>query len=514
MNDHFSYDQVPYPSYTFSQTHPDRLAIMAKFHGLDAADPEKCKVLELGCGDGTNLLWFASTLPESEFVGVDLSKPHINEARSGASELGLKNVSFYQQDIMEFTREKFGEFDYIVAHGLFSWVPDFVREKVLRIYSECLAPNGLGYISYNALPGCHIRRMTGDMMRFHADNFSDPMEKVRQSRAIVRFISEVAEKDSIYQKVLKSELETIGDRSDRSIYHDDLSEVNDPFYFLEFIGMIQPYGLQFLCEAKASSKHTYNITPEATEAFDSLGDDILRREQYLDFIVGRRFRSSIVCHANIKVDREQEYGVINNFFIASQLKPVSGDVSVTTVESQRFEAGDGTAIETNHPFTKAALVHLNKLGDEDVNFQDLVQASIELGGNTDPSVVEEDKARTAGFLLEMYKAGFVYLRCRRQPPIASAAGEFPEAYPFARWQVGRKCDAFRTLRGRNIKPQGNYVLDLLALLDGTRDRAALAVDMARLFERDGANREDYEKVLPASIDTVLSQFAASDLLMK
>ena len=510
--DQFAYDAVPYPSFTFSQTHPDHLATMASFNGVNPAEPKKCRVLELGCGDGTNLLWCASTLGESEFVGIDLSQNHIDGANSGAVELGLTNVSFFREDIMEFDRDKFGEFDYIVAHGLFSWVPVQVREKLLQIYSDCLAPNGVGYISFNAYPGCHVQRMIRDMMLFHTNGFSAPTEKVLQARALIKFIGDTAEVDSIYQKILKSEVDLLDDRSGSSVFHDDLSEVNDAFYFLEFVEMIKPHGLQFLCEAKSSSQHKINWTPSSVDAFNSLGDDILRREQYLDFIIGRRFRSTLVCRESVMVNRDCT-PEISRYFIASKLKPLSENLDIASLDSERFGVEDGTSIETNHPFTKAALVHLNRIGGEEIRFEDLVRECIALGGNRDASNLEEDKVRTAGFLVELYKVGFVHLR-RRPARYASCAGEMPEGSRFARWQVGRKSNAVRTLTGSNLKLEGNYVLALLAMLDGTRDRTTLAKELTRLFESDGAKREDFEKDLPESINRVLSELASFGLLAK
>src|SRR5215203_2185573 len=140
MNDNkFAYDQVPYSSFTFPQTRPDRLATLGAFHGLDPASPEKCRVLELGCGDGTNLISFAYILPNSDFVGIDLSALHMDQANAPAEELNLSNLTLLQDDVMDFTRERFGEFDYIIAHGLFSWVPEPVRAKILEIVSESLA---------------------------------------------------------------------------------------------------------------------------------------------------------------------------------------------------------------------------------------------------------------------------------------------------------------------------------------------------------------------------------------
>jgi SAM-dependent methyltransferase len=234
MNDSkFAYDEVPYSSFTFPQTRPDRLATLGAFHGLNTASPDKCRVLELGCGDGTNLISFAYILPNSEFVGIDLSATHIEKAEKTAQELGLSNLTFLKEDVMDFSRERFGEFDFIIAHGLFSWVPDFVREKVLQIYAECLTEDGVGYISYNAYPGCHIRQMIWHMMQFHTEKIEDPMAKVNHGVNFLNFLVAASPTDSLYQTMIKTELSQFAERTAENIFHDDFASLNQPFYFHE-----------------------------------------------------------------------------------------------------------------------------------------------------------------------------------------------------------------------------------------------------------------------------------------
>jgi len=70
--EHTSYDEVPYESQSFPQSHPNRLATLGRLFGLSPAPVAQCRVLELGCASGGNLIPMAYHLPESEFVGLDL----------------------------------------------------------------------------------------------------------------------------------------------------------------------------------------------------------------------------------------------------------------------------------------------------------------------------------------------------------------------------------------------------------------------------------------------------------
>ena len=198
MTEQYSYDRVPYPSLTFPKTSPERLASQAAINGLKATDPCECRYLELGCGDGTNLLAHAYLYPKSQFTGIDLSQIHIESANAAAAELGIKNTVFRQMNVMDLKRGDLDQFDYIVAHGLFSWVPEAVRLRVLDIYSEHLNSNGVGYLSYNTYPGCHIRTMFNEIMRYHARKIDEPMQKVNSSVSMIKFIGDVTDADSSY----------------------------------------------------------------------------------------------------------------------------------------------------------------------------------------------------------------------------------------------------------------------------------------------------------------------------
>ncbi|MFN0035513.1 MAG: methyltransferase domain-containing protein [Saprospiraceae bacterium] len=147
-----SYDQCAYPSYPYPQTHPDRLATIAALFGLNPPDVERCRVLELGCAGGGNLLPMAEQLPGSTFVGIDNSAKQIEQAVQATKALGLTNIDFRTLDLREID-DGFGEFDYIICHGLYTWVPKELQPKIIAICRRHLAANGVAFISYNTLPG-------------------------------------------------------------------------------------------------------------------------------------------------------------------------------------------------------------------------------------------------------------------------------------------------------------------------------------------------------------------------
>ena len=149
VTDAEAYSRVPYPGLAFPQTHPDRLALLATLHGLDPAPPDAARVLEVGCADGLNLVAMAGHAPGLHAAGFDLVDPALG--RQAAAELGLANVELEQGDLLD-ARDR-GEFDYVVAHGVYGWVPAPARDALMALIARALAPHGVAFVSYNALPG-------------------------------------------------------------------------------------------------------------------------------------------------------------------------------------------------------------------------------------------------------------------------------------------------------------------------------------------------------------------------
>src|SRR6185295_8664840 len=110
-----SYDTMPYPTGTYPQTHPDRLATIATLFGMTPAAPDRCRVLELGCGDGGNLIPMAFALPESRFLGIDLSTTAVASGRELIAKTGLTNIALEARNLLTFEPEA-GGYDYVIAH--------------------------------------------------------------------------------------------------------------------------------------------------------------------------------------------------------------------------------------------------------------------------------------------------------------------------------------------------------------------------------------------------------------
>ncbi len=316
-----SYDLVPYESHPFPQTHPDRLATIATLLGLRPTAINRCRVLELGCAAGGNLIPMALGLPESTFIGVDLSKVQVDEGLEMVGALGLTNIQLKQQSILD-VEPALGKFDYIICHGVYSWVPDHVQDKILNICKDNLAANGVAYVSYNTYPGWHMRGMIRDMLKYHAKQFIEPAMRVKQARNLLDFlVKSVTPEDSPYSRLLTGEVEGFRRSSDSYLFHEHLEDVNEPIYFFQFAERAAARGLKYLAEVDLRVMVPGNFPAEVSNVLHMLSYDLIHLEQYMDFLRNRMFRQTLLCHKNVQANYALRGEQLAAFHVASPAKP-------------------------------------------------------------------------------------------------------------------------------------------------------------------------------------------------
>lgn len=505
----FSYNEVTYPSYVFPQTSPERLAAVAIFHGSEPADPKHCRFLELGCGNGANLLLHASNFPDSEFTGIDLAAEHIKEGEAFRRELDIQNLKLIQMDVMNFTGEGFGRFDYIIAHGLYSWVPDLVRDKVDSIFGECLSPNGIGYISYNVYPGCHAREMIWNMLRFHSRKAERPIDKLRASLEYLKVFREQISNPQ-FKEMIEQEIDTFAGREAENIFHDDLSSLNRPFYFFEFAERMSAAGLQYMCELPAMAVSDIERSAEEATAIESLHPaDLVEREQYSDFIQMQRFRSSLICRSGIEVKRQPSPEVLGRLRFFTDVRPKSDEPDVLGDGSEVFLTTTNRGFSIDHPPTKAALLFMAGSHPRSFGFDQLVEASTEVLGK---EMIDDDINVLGNFVLMLAAAGPILFRLF-EPEICVEVSSRPTAAGFTRWQAVNGSNSLTNQAGYNIKPNNPAVLHLVSLLDGTRGLDELVKAMSSQYEVPDPSDKEFIEDLKNVVKAQLQQLAQCGLLI-
>lgn len=478
-----SYDAVPYPGSPFPQTHPDRLATLATLFGMQPAPVESCRVLELGCGDGGNLIPMAFGLPLSQFVGIDSASLGISNGQATVNALGLKNICLRVLDVMDVSAE-LRKFDYIITHGLYSWVPPAVQDKLLAISKENLAPNGVAFMSYNAYPGGHLRQMIREMMLFHVRGVAGPEQRINQAQAFVKFLAEGQSQPDEYQVFLKKELEQILGRGPSALFHDDLAETYSPVYFYQFIEHARQNGLEYLAEANYFEMQERRFPPHVPDMLRALpNNQNVVKEQYLDFLKCRRFRQTLLCHRDIALDHQVKPQCMRAFHLASPARPVSAKPDICSTAEEEFRGARGAAMKTGHPIAKAAIAYLAEIWPRSVHFGELLStvrtrlcASLSQNGGDR----EQDAVALSEILLATYAAGLVELHVH-VPHFVVELTERPVVSPLARLQA-REGTLITTLRHASVELKGPLERQLIQLLDGTRDRATLLNELSSFLD--------------------------------
>jgi len=474
-----SYDAVLYPSYTHPQTHPDRLAVIGSLFGLEPAAVDRCRVLELGCGNGSNLVPMAYCLPASQFIGLDLAARPVAMGNAMIRELGLTNIKLIQANLTELNQPATsqaspatGQFDYILAHGLYSWVPENVRRNLLAACHNLLTPQGIAFVSYNALPGGHLREMLREMMLFHVRGIDSPEERVRQATAFLGFLADAQETPDLYRVWMKAQLEGVLAHEPGHLFHDELAALNQSLYFTQFLEAARIHGLQYLGEADYFEMFDHSFNASTRQTLDQLAPNRILREQYLDFLKCRRFRQTLLCRQDLSVRGEPDSDKVARFLVSAQAQTVAEPDLRPGVKS-KYRTPDNAQCETDLPIGKAALAVLGQLWPAPVPFRELLdQANLRLA--QEKLAVQSEPGSSsclAGFLLSLYSAGVVNFHTFR-PPLTLTPAERPTASPVARWQA-RQGPVVTTLLHRAVKVEDEVGRALLQWLDGSQDRPAL-----------------------------------------
>jgi methyltransferase-like protein/cyclopropane fatty-acyl-phospholipid synthase-like methyltransferase len=518
-----SYDEIPYESRPFPQSHPDRLSTLGRLFGLSPARVTRCHVIELGCASGGNLIPMAYHLPGTEFVGVDLSSRQVATGRGDIEKLSLKNIRIEHASVMD-VDSSWGVFDYIICHGVYSWVPDEVQDKILAIASENLVPQGIAYVSYNTYPGWHMREMIRHMMLYHANQFDEIQERIDQARALVDFLAEsVPAEDDPYGLLLQTELDNIRRSSDSYLFHDHMEVVNAPVYFYQFAERADRHGLQYLSEANFATVLTSGFPDEVSETLDQISDDLIRNEQYMDFIRNRMFRQTLLCRKGISLKRGLGGEDVSGLLVASAASPKEEPVDLAPGVKQSFEAPGGLPVQTEFPLTKAALTVLWEHWPRAIDLNTLFrEANRRLNNPPGQRKAEVQKNRMvlADDLLHCYAANAVEFRTW-QPDFVTEVSERPRVSGLASYMAGKEQFVVNQRhQGVHLDP---VALELVRLLDGTRDRPALIKHLSDLVEKgtlvvkedddSSTNAEKAKGDLSKAVEEGLAKLAANALLV-
>lgn len=386
------YDRTQYTSNAFYYSSPGHLRATAHLYGVETVPIEKARVLELGCAAGGNLLPFVLAYPEALATGIDLSPLQIEQGQKFVRDLGIKNLDLRAMSLTEIDTG-FGEFDYIIVHGVFSWVPPEVRQAILRICRENLSPKGLAYISYNTYPGWKAGDIVRDAMLLHSHSASTDQEKLDSAKVMLTLLSEGLSAGNPLAPSLRGAVAQLRKYSNYYVAHEYLEAFNAPCYFLEFADAAQQAGLAYVGDAdphsEISASHGQNV--QLNHSLIAIGQPKVLRQQYLDFAIGRNFRKSMVVHKR----REPEVNIGPHLQRLRDLRWAGyfkrGETTGAAGESHAYTNHKGAPLHTKEPQVIAVMEVLADIWPATISFNDLVAKVCAGGyGNGGKNVIEQE----------------------------------------------------------------------------------------------------------------------------
>ena len=411
------YDATPYTSNSFPQSAPGQLAAVAHLFGLNTPAVASARVLEIGCAAGGNLLPFAAAHPNADVLGIDLSPVQVTQGSTRARVLGLDNLKLLAGDIAGMDLGALGQFGFVIAHGVYSWVPPDVQDALLSAIRTLLAPEGVAFLSYNVHPGWKSKEIVRDAMLLASGAGSTPQAKVREARSMADFLEEVVPAGGVMARVLAESRSFNEGFGDSYLLHDELETFNSPCYFSELLSRARAHGRAYLAEARPETMIPANFGPKVERYLHEkyCGVQVLV-EQYLDFVTNRMFRESLLVHperaAQIRYHPQPDR--YRRLHIAAWM-PAAGEPTRIDHSRQEFAAPDGATLFTNDPGLKAALDALSERWPWTQSRQELVgavQTRLADGGITPSAAVANNVDNLVATLILQGQARSGLTRCR------------------------------------------------------------------------------------------------------
>lgn len=439
-----AYDEIAYPSAIFSQTAPERLAVMARLTGLAPPPVSTARVLEIGAGDGMNLLSLAAAHPRARFEGFDLAPTAVARGERWRALAGLDNAELQVLDILEANHRLEGPFDYIIAHGIYAWVPAEVRSATMALIGRLLAPDGVAFLSYNALPGGYLRQALRDALLLELGDLQGA-DRWRAARAYLTTLSAEPEGgENPAQAALRDAAKHTLDKPWSVLCHDELGPHFHPQSLADVEASARANGLQFLGDADRERMNDAFL-PDGIEAAGDPSAQLLRilgARDYQDF---RFFRQTLLVRADRRPRRTIDHQALGQLYAVTRC--LRDEEGMFRINANVFEVQDAPLAE--------ALTRLVEQRPRRLRVSELV---------------DTPARRIAMF--EMFNAGLIDLYTEAEP-YACEVGERPRASPLIRAMLAEGLENICTLDHRLMTIQEFGPRHLLAHLDGTRDRTAL-----------------------------------------
>ena len=364
MDTLISYDELPYDSLPLPETQPDFLAAVARLHGFAAPDPSRARILELGCAQGGNLIPLAWRWPESECVGVELSQVQAEAGAAFVTALGANNVRIVHGDLAALPQD-LGEFDYIIAHGVFSWVPPSVQQALLEVCRRHLRAQGVAYVSFNVAAGWQrLQPLRAALVERTSADLPAPQRHQQALRVLAELESEWTD------PALLKEIAYLKTAAPSYLFHEYLAEFNSPLAFAAFAAQLDAHGLRYVGEA--GPRHA---VVELEDAWGLIPEGMAGRwldaEAALDDALAIRFRRALIARDDAPCAQPPQAARLVGLAFHADLRS-EDEIDLEDTTEQHFVNPAGNSFAVALPAMKAAVMALSAAYPNALAYADLL----------------------------------------------------------------------------------------------------------------------------------------------
>jgi SAM-dependent methyltransferase len=431
------YDEVPYRGRIHPVTAPLHLALSSLCHAGPAPPIDRYRVMELGCGDGANLIPLAFYSPDCDFIGVDSSLRQIRSARETVDALELTNIRFEQQDVRDLDPNGYGSFDYILAHGLFSWIPDDARRAVLFFCQTHLSSTGLAYICYNAMPGWAIRGLLRDILLRSQRIRETPIDgQAEAALALIRELHEdLPSREYAFGDLLAREFEYLESATPFYIQHEYLAEENHPFWLRDFVNLAAEFGLDYVANAQFC-KPDGRLPQGLPQKLALRPLNRVEQEERIDLLCQRTLHASILCRKDAPRRQVTRRQLLDEVFIACDLSASSDPFQLADGVVEAFEGSSRVEITLEEPITKAAVLILSAAWPMGLTFETVLNRAEQMLKENGFPLQNDGRETLAEEISELLSLGEITWRLK-EPISMAALSRRPHAHALAKFEAAK-----------------------------------------------------------------------------
>ncbi|MEX2112499.1 MAG: class I SAM-dependent methyltransferase [Pirellulales bacterium] len=511
------------PGQVVCQSHPDHLASIARLFSVETVAVDRCRVLEVGCGAGLNLLPMAERHPDSTFVGLDRSPAAVTTARQLAASVELHNIAFHEL-LLESADDRQGTFDYIICHDVYPRLPLALQDQLMAFCRAHLNPRGLLYLSCRALPGWIVPSVAGDLARSAVSEQDTLPQRVARARQALRFFTESIPSDGKgWARLLRGEASLALGLSDAALAHEHLVAESHPVLLHELAGQAAAHGLQYLGDADIHTMFAASLGPAAEHNLAQMARDSVSLEQYMDLLCNRSLHRSLFCHRDVHRTYQWTPDRLRGLFLAGNLQAADPPVDLLAAEPARFAAADGRVFGAALPAAKAALELLASLWPRAISCEALLAAvedRLHRAGPAAPPFDEAQRDEMARNLIECMVNGLIEVHSDADRFTADVS-QRPHASRWARVEAESRNQVTNLRHEPVVLDEMSH--NLLRFLDGQRNRSDLLTLLVEATERGQLSilRSDLPagsgaaaaEILEQVLDQALAKLAGHSLLI-